>query len=69
MDSRNRKQPEHKCCNVDFPQYMAYNTDSFNIVILCKKEVITMRKMIVSIVAIVSIAGIAITALAISERY
>ena len=28
-----------------------------------------MRKMIVSIVAIVSIAGIAITALAISERY
>jgi hypothetical protein len=48
---------------------MAYNTDSFNIVILCKKEVITMRKMIVSIVAIVSIAGIAITALAISERY
>jgi len=28
-----------------------------------------MRKMIISIVAIVSIAGIAITALAISDRY
>ena len=33
------------------------------------EEIIFMRKMIISIVAIVSIAGIAITALAISDRY